>query len=431
MNKTDPHVVILGGGFAGLSAAKALRKAPVRITLVDRQNHHLFQPLLYQVATAGLSAPDIAQPLRHIFSKQKNCTTLMDEVQQIDLNKQRVHLGTTALNYDYLIVGLGAKTGYFGNNQWEQFAPGLKSLDEAKELRRRMLLAFEKAENSRDPSELEKLLTFVVVGGGPTGVEMAGAMAELSKRALAQDFRHIDPTRAHIHLVEAGPRLLLMFDESQSDYTKERLEKMGVIVHLNAPVSDIQEERVHMGELDIEAETIIWAAGVEGNPVARSMADVPLDRGGRIQVAPDLSLPSQKNVFIAGDLANLTDVKGRKVPGVAPAAMQMGKHAAKQIIRDLRKKDRKDFVYFDKGNMATIGRSSAVAEFANIRTNGPIAWLMWLAVHLLFLVGMRNRAIVFLHWTWSYLTWQRGARIITGTTKNQSKEELNQQENAA
>lgn len=431
MNKTDPHVVILGGGFAGLSAAKALRKSPVRITLVDRQNHHLFQPLLYQVATAGLSAAEIAQPLRHIFSRQKNCTTLMEDVQGIDLDEKRILLKDSTLFYDYLIVGLGAKTGYFGNDQWEKHAPGLKSLDEAKELRRRMLLAFEKAENSRDPEDWEKLLTFVVVGGGPTGVEMAGAMAELAKRALAQDFRRIDPTRAHIHLVEAGPRLLPLFAEPQGQYTKDRLEKMGVIVHLNAPVSNIEPKRVHMGDRNIEAETIIWAAGVEGNPVARTMHGVPLERGGRIKVAPDLSLPEHKNVFVAGDLANLTDARGKRVPGVAPAAMQMGKHAAQQIIRDLKPKSRKDFVYFDKGNMATIGRSTAVAEFANIRAYGPIAWLMWLAVHLLFLVGMRNRAIVFLHWVWSYLTWQRGARIITGHDPEQLEKAEAKKEEAA
>lgn len=431
MNSADPHIVILGGGFAGLSAAKALRNAPVRITLVDRQNHHLFQPLLYQVATAGLSAPDIAQPLRHILADQKNCTTLMDEVTGIDTENNRVHLKDSTLFYDYLIVGLGAKTGYFGNDQWEKHAPGLKSLDEAKALRRKLLMAFEKAETCDNPAEWEKLLTFVVVGGGPTGVEMAGAMAELSRRVLAKDFRRIDPTRAHIHLVEAGPRLLPMFAESQSEYTKQRLENMGVTIHLNAPVSQMEDGRVHMGEHTIEAGTTIWAAGVEGNPVIRTLKEAPLARGNRVDVAPDLSLPGRPNVFIAGDLASLTDAKGKKVPGVAPAAMQMGKHAAKQILRDLKGKSRKDFVYLDKGNMATIGRSSAVAEFAGMRTNGAFAWLMWLGVHLVFLLGLRNRIMVFLHWVWSYLTWQRGARIITGQDHPEETGKNRQEQTAA
>ncbi|RRJ97581.1 NAD(P)/FAD-dependent oxidoreductase [Opitutaceae bacterium TAV4] len=414
-----PHVVILGGGFAGLAAARVLDTPRLRVTLVDRQNHHLFQPLLYQVATAGLAAPDIAQPLRHILARQENLTTLMAGVRGIDLDAQRVQLADTNLPYDYLIVALGARTGYFGNNHWAQYAPGLKTLDEATRLRREMLLAFERAEAAPDTREHQSLLSFVVVGGGPTGVETAGALAELARQALVDDFRRIDPSLARVHLIEAGPRLLPMFSPSQSDYTRRRLEKMGVTVHLNTAVRDLGEGWVRAGERRIDSVITIWAAGVEGSPVARTLSGVSLDRAGRVQVAPDLSLPAHPNVFVAGDLAALTDARGVRVPGVAPAAAQMGRHAARQILADLagpasRLRERRPFIYRDKGSMATIGRSAAVAQVGRLRWRGWAAWVAWLTIHLYFLVGLRNRLVIFLQWTWAYWTWQRGSRIITG-----------------
>lgn len=410
---STPHVVILGGGFGGLSAAKQLAKAPVRITLVDREGHHLFQPLLYQVATAGLSAADIAEPLRHIFAKQKNLTTLMDEVVDIDLKSNRVELKHDQLNYDYLVLALGASTGYFGNNQWAKYAPGLKTLDEATELRRRILLAFEHAEIAGTNEEAERWMNFVVIGGGPTGVELAGAIAELANYVLVDEFRKIDTKRANVHLIEAESRLVPAFKEKQSEYTLRRLEKMGVNVHLETKVSDITADKVIAGNQSFNIGTVLWAAGVEGNAVARKIDSVDLDRGGRIITNANLTISEHKNVFIVGDLASLEDAKGRRVPGVAPAAMQMGKHAAKQILSDLKGRKRKPFVYFDKGNMATIGRSSAIAEVGNLAIRGYPAWLAWLFVHLIFLVGLRNRISVFIQWVWSYVSWHRGARIIT------------------
>ena len=408
-----PHIVILGGGFAGISAAKQLVKAPVRITLVDKENHHLFQPLLYQVATAGLSAADIAEPLRHIFADQKNLTTVMDSVVNIDLASQEVELSKNRLRYDYLIVALGASTGYFGNDQWTQYAPGLKTLDEATELRRRILLAFEQAEIAETKEEVERCMNFVVIGGGPTGVEMAGAIAELAYHVFADEYRNIDTTQANVHLIEAGPRLMAAFKEKQSDYTARRLEKMGVKVHLNTKVSDISADKVVAGDQTFEVGTVLWAAGVEGNAVARKMQSLELDRAGRVFIDTDLNIPEHTNVFVVGDLAHLKDARGKTVPGLAPAAMQTGKHAAKQILRDLKGQKRKPFVYFDKGNMATIGRSSAIAEVGKIAIRGYPAWLAWLFVHLIFLIGLRNRISVFIQWVWSYIAWHRGARIIT------------------
>jgi NADH:ubiquinone reductase (H+-translocating) len=424
MNDTRKHVVVLGGGFAGLSVCRELDDPRIRITLVDRQNHHLFQPLLYQVATAGLAAPDIAQPLRHILHDQENVTTLMTEVRSIDGAARRVETTQGVLTYDYLVIALGARTGYFGRNEWEKHAPGLKTLDEATRLRREMLLAFERAETTNDEAERARLLSFVIVGGGPTGVEMAGAIAELARRVLVDDFRRIDPTRAHVHLVEAAPRLLLMFPEQQSEYTKRRLERMGVTVHVNSPVKEVGQGFVVAGNQRIEASVIMWAAGVEGSPVAKTLMGAPLDRGGRLQVAPDLSVPGYTEIFAAGDLVSLTDAKGVRVPGVAPAANQMGRHIARQIKADLAGKERTPFVYTDKGTMATIGRSAAVAMVKKLRINGWFAWLMWLVVHLFFLVGMRNRIIIFLQWAWAYISWQRGARIITGLGAKASVPEL-------
>ena len=408
-----PHVVILGGGFAGLAAGKALAKYPVKITLIDKENHHLFQPLLYQVATAGLSAADIAQPLRHIFSSQSNLTTLMDEVVDFDLDASKVDLRSKSLNYDYMVIALGVTTGYFGNQAWAQFAPGLKTLDEATELRRRVLTAFERAELAKDTGEASQWLTFVVVGGGPTGVELAGAIAELAQHVMAKDFRHIDSTKAEVHLIEAGPRLLNAFPEGQSSYAHKRLTKMGVRVHLNEPVKSVSTDEVTLSQSTISSGTILWAAGVEANSVANNLGQVPRDRAGRLEVNPDLKLPNYENVFVAGDLAKMSDFKGKQVPCLAPAATQMGRHAAKQIVRDLAGRQLQPFIYFDKGNMATIGRSSAVANYRKISINGYFAWVAWLGVHLVFLMGMRNRISVFLNWAWSYLAWRQGARIIT------------------
>lgn len=410
-----PRVVVLGGGFAGLSACRKLAKAPVRVTLVDRQNHHLFQPLLYQVATAGLAGPDIAQPLRHIFSKRDNITTLMDEVVRVDLEARRVELEHGTLEYDYLILGLGARTGYFGHDEWVRHAPGLKTISEATHLRREMLLAFERAEMCADAAQRRRLLSFVIVGGGPTGVEMAGAIAELARRVLIDDFRHIQPERAGVHLIEAAPRLLTMFTEKQSDYTRRRLERMGVTVHLDAPVSEVGEGFVVAGGKRFDASVVIWAAGVEASRVTKTLTGAQLDRGGRVQVAPDLSLPGRLEVFAAGDLVTMTDVQGVRVPGVAPAATQMGAHAAAQIIADLEQRERAPFVYRDKGSMATIGRSTAVAKIVGLNLTGFSAWFLWMSVHLVFLMGMRNRIGVFLSWIWAYCRWQRGARIIVDT----------------
>jgi NADH:ubiquinone reductase (H+-translocating) len=409
---TRKHVLILGGGFAGLQCAKRLRSENIRVTLVDRWNHHLFQPLLYQVATGGLAMTEIAQPLRSILSAHKNVTTIMGDVLSIDLPVKQVRLKDRAITYDYLVIALGAKTSFFGHNDWEQHTLGLKSLDDAMAIRKAVLLAFEKAESAADSAETEKLLTMVVVGGGPTGVEMAGSLAELSRVVLKDDFRHIDPTLAKVHLIEAGPKLLPMFPGTLPEYTCERLEAMGVTVHLNCPVKEVGEGYVIAGDQRIETEVIVWGAGVEASEVSRTLGGVPLDRAGRIEVLPDLSLPGYPEVFAAGDIVALTDENGVKVPGVSPAAIQMGDFIARCIQNETTDGKRPAFAYWDKGSMATIGRSAAVVSFAGLRMRGFIAWLMWLFVHLIFLMNMRNRFSVFLHWAWSYCSWERGARVI-------------------
>jgi NADH:ubiquinone reductase (H+-translocating) len=406
------RVLILGGGFAGLACAKELSDEAFQVTLVDRTNHHLFQPLLYQVATAGLTMADIAQPLRSILSHQKNVTTLMDEVQHIDLEARQVHLREHVLDYDHLVIGLGAKTGYFGRNEWAAHTLGLKSLNDAMAIRREVLVGFEKAESAADPTEAAKQLTFVVVGGGPTGVEMAGSLAELSQQVLKHDFRRIDPSHAQVILIEAGPKLLASFPGELPDYTRARLEQMGVTVKLNAAVEEVGEGYVVVGGERIESHLIIWAAGVEASEVTRTLAGIPLDRAGRIEVMPDLSLPGHPEVFAAGDIVALTDPHGVRVPGVSPAAIQMGQFIAKLLREAADPALRPAFQYWDKGSMATIGRKAAVVAVAGVQMRGFLAWLMWLFVHLLFLVGLRNRVFVFIHWVWSYLTWQRGARII-------------------
>lgn len=423
------RVVVLGGGFGGLETCKALDDQRFQVTLIDRQNHHLFQPLLYQVATGGLSAPEIAQPLRAVLTEQKNVTVLMGEVKAIDLPARLVQLPNQQLGYDYLIIALGARTGYFGHHEWEQFAPGLKTLDDATKLRHDVLLAYEKAEASTDPAEVKALLTSVVVGGGPTGVEMAGSLAELAHQVLKSDFRRINPTSARILLVEGSPRILGTFAESQSQYAEKRLKKMGVEVRTKTVVSEVGEGYLICNGERIDAANMIWAAGVEASPLTKTLG-VPVDRGGRIEVAPDCSLPGHPEVFAIGDLASLVDKNGVKVPGVSPAAMQMGRHAAKVIIEELRRKEmgrplsenipRPAFAYWDKGSMATIGRSAAVAAVGNFKFNGFIAWLAWLFVHLVFLVGLRNKFAVFGQWAYAYMTFKRSARIIMGVSTKET-----------
>lgn len=412
------RVVVIGGGFGGLECARTLSDPSFEVTLIDRRNHHLFQPLLYQVATAGLSAPEIAQPIRALVRHQENVTVLMEEAAGFDLVAKKVTLQGRTIDYDYLVLAMGARTGYFGHNEWEEHAPGLKSLEDATRIRSNVLRAYETAEVRLEPAEHQRLMTTVVVGGGPTGVEMAGALAELSRKVLAEDFRHIRPEEARVILVEAGPRLLPMFPESLSDYAAERLKKMGVEVRLSTMVKHIGPSLVQLEGEDIQAENIIWAAGVEASPLTKLLG-VPVDRAGRILVAADCSLPGHPEVFAIGDLVSLTDKNGVKVPGVAPAATQMGRHVAKVILAEARHhrlfdapQQRAAYGYLDKGNMATIGRSSAVAAAFGLKFRGLLAWLMWLFIHLMFLVGFRNRVAVFIQWIFSYFTWKRGARII-------------------
>ncbi len=410
-----PHIVVLGAGFGGLQFCRKLKRDDVMITLIDRQNHHLFQPLLYQVATAGLSAPDIAKPIRSIFSKQKNLRVILDEALQVDLEGKRIRLRDTGMiEYDYLLVAVGARTNYFGNDQWEAVAPGLKSLDDATRIRHNLLLAFEEAERERDPKKREKLMRSVVVGGGPTGVEMAGAIAELAKTVLAKDFRNIQPEKAEIILLEVAPRILLPFSEKLSASAKRQLESLGVEVRLEQRIKDIRDGAIELENETLEAENIVWGAGVRASPVCDSLG-VEQDKGGRLFVEADCSLPGHPEVFAVGDIVNLKDAKGQQVPGVSPAAMQMGAYVARVISRKVdRVGSPGPFKYFDKGNMATIGRSKAIAQIHKLQFAGFPAWLAWLFVHLVFLVGFRNRIVVLIQWFYSYVNFQRGSRIITG-----------------
>lgn len=409
-NETNrPRVVVIGAGFAGLTFCQNFPRGKARITVVDRQNHHLFQPLLYQVATAGLAAPDIAQPIRGILTKVPDIEVRMAEVTGIDLAAKRVRLDRGELSYDFLVIAAGGVTSYFGHPEWAEFASGLKTLDEAVGIRREVLLAFERAEQENDAEARAALMTMVVVGGGPTGVEMAGALAELAKRVLRRDFDHIDPTRARVVLVEAGPRLLAAFDEGLSVSAKRQLERLGVEVRTGEAVKAIRKGEVDLPGETIRAATIVWGAGIGANPLTRGLG-VELDKAGRIKVEPDLSLPGHPEVFAAGDLVHLKDAKGQAVPGVAPAAMQMGKYLARLIATG----ERKPFAYLDKGSLATIGRSAGVAQFRKLRFSGAPAWLAWLGVHLIFLIGFRNKISVLIQWVYSYFTYKRGARIITG-----------------
>ena len=414
MQQALPHVVIVGGGFAGLSAVRALRAAPVRITLLDRGNHHLFQPLLYQVATAGLSAPDIAAPLRQILRRQKNVLVRMATVARIEAAARRLELADgERVDFDYLLLASGSTHAYFGNDHWAAHAPGLKTLDDALDLRRRLLLAFERAESATDPAERDAWLSFAVVGGGPTGVELAGTLAEIARHTLQGEFRNIDPARARVRLVEAGPRVLAAFDEDLSQRAREQLERLGVEVATGEAVEEITAEGYRLGGRFVPARTVVWAAGVAASPLARCL-DVPLDRAGRIEVEPDLSVPGHPAIFAAGDLVSLAREDGRPVPGVAPTAKQMGRHAARMIRARLQQRPSAPFRYRDAGNLATIGRMAAVVEMGALRFSGVLAWWFWLLAHLFFLVGFRNRSVVLLNWSVAYWTHQRAARIILG-----------------
>jgi NADH:ubiquinone reductase (H+-translocating) len=412
-----PRVVIIGAGFGGLQAAKALRKASVQVTVIDRSNHHLFQPLLYWVATAGLSPADICSPIRQILRKQKNTEVMLAEVTGIDVQEQKVLMHERSLKYDYLVIATGAQDNYFGHTNWERFAPGLKSVVDAVAIRRKILLAFEAAEIETDPEKVQELLTFVLVGAGPTGVEMAGAIAELSRKTLASDFRHIDPTLARIILIEAAPRILATFPESLAQKSRRKLTRMGVEVRTSAPVSEIDEHGVVAGGERIATGTIIWSAGVSASPAGRWL-DAEVDRAGRVKVSSDLSVPSHPNVFVIGDTASVIQ-DGKLLPGVAPVAMQAGRYVASAIAdRVVGKDEKKAFRYHDKGNLATVGRSYAIVDIGIIRLTGLIAWLMWLVVHIYFLVGFRNRFVALFQWAWTYFTYHRGARLITFDDKS-------------
>ncbi|ARP97791.1 NAD(P)/FAD-dependent oxidoreductase [Pseudorhodoplanes sinuspersici] len=408
-----PRVVIIGAGFGGLSAAKALAGKPFGVTLVDRYNYHLFQPLLYQVATAALSPADIASPIRTVFRRQPNVDVILANVSGIDVARNQVIAEGRSIPFDYLIVATGAQQAYFGHADWAQHAPGLKTIDDATYLRRRILLAFEKAEIEPDHDERRRLLNFVVVGGGPTGVELAGAIAELAKRALASDFRNIDPRSARIVLVEAGPRILTQFDESLSSSALQALEQLGVEVRSGTEVTGCDDAGVSMGDERIESRTILWAAGVEASPASRWLG-AESDRAGRAKVEPDLSLPGRPHIFVIGDTASCVDAEGKPLPGVAPVAKQQGYYVAHAIAARAAGKSVPAFRYRDYGTLATIGRSRAVAQIGRIKLSGFAAWLLWCFAHIYFLIGFRNRLLVMVNWAWSFATFQRGARLITG-----------------
>lgn len=408
-----PHILIIGGGFGGLYAARALQHAPAQVTLIDRRNHHVFQPLLYQVAMAALSPGDIASPIRWILRRQKNVDVLLAEARSVDVQAKRLILADGELSYDFLIVAAGATHAYFGHDDWRQRAPGLKTLDDALEMRRRVLLAFERAEREPDAGRRRALLTFVLVGGGPTGVELAGALAEISRHSLARDFRHFDPGSARILLIEAGPALLSAFPAHLGAAARRDLERLGVEVITGAAVTDVQDGAVVVGGKRIEAATILWAAGVAASPLAATLG-ARLDRAGRVFINPDLTIEGHPEVFVIGDLAVLSGEDGKPLPGVAQVAIQMGRHAAHNIMRALDMQPYRPFKYKNLGNMATIGRASAVAEFPSFTMKGLPAWIAWLFVHILNLIGFRNRLVVMVQWAWAYITYQRGIRLITG-----------------
>jgi NADH:quinone reductase (non-electrogenic) len=429
--KATHRVVIVGAGFGGLNAATALAGAPVQITVIDRSNFHTFQPLLYQVATAGLSPGEIASPIRSILRHHKNVEVLMAEVTGFDLDRRVVRTEDQEVPYDSLIVAAGASHAYFGHDEWEPLAPGLKTIEDALEIRRRVLLAFELSERQASAGNPAEPLNFVVVGAGPTGVELAGTLAEICRHALAQDFRSIDPRRTHIHLIEGGPHVLPAYPEDLSRSALEQLQRLGVEVLTSTMVTKIEPGLIFMGETRMTAAVILWAAGVAASPLGKKLG-VLVDRAGRVLVQSDLSVPNHPEVFVIGDLAALKDASGRMLPGVAPVAILEGRYVAKLIRREIsagessphQPASRKPFHYWDKGNLATIGRAAAVAQFGKIHISGFLAWLAWLFIHILFLIGFRNRLLVFVQWAWSYFTYERGARLITGSVDLPGWEEL-------
>ena len=404
------RVVIVGAGFGGLTAARRIARLPVQVTVVDRRNHHTFQPLLYQVATAGLSPGEIAAPIRSILKAYANVEVLLEEVADFNLEQKNVVTAHQTLDYDYLIIASGATHAYFGHEEWEPLAPGLKMIEDALEIRRRVLLAFELAERQgQDGPPLQ----FVVVGGGPTGVELAGTLAEIARHAMTHEFRNIKPEQSRILLIEGGPRVLPAYSEDLSHKAEEQLKRLGVEVRTSSMVTQIESGLVWIGEERIPAAVVLWAAGVAASPLGRKLG-VPVDRAGRVLVQPDLSIPEHREVMVIGDLAALADEKGRMLPGVAQVAIQQGNWVADTIARDLKNRPRRNFHYRDKGSLATIGRNAAVAQFPKFALSGYFAWLAWLFIHILFLIGFRNRLVVMINWAWAYLTYERGARLITG-----------------
>jgi NADH dehydrogenase len=417
---SDSHVVILGGGFGGLSAAKRLRGQPARVTLVDRRNHHLFQPLLYQVATATLSPGDIAAPIRWVLRRQRNVRVLLGEATRVDVAARRIVLADGAtLDYDYVIVATGASHAYFGHPEWARYAPGLKTLEDALEIRRRLLLAFEDAERESDPVRQQRLLTFAIVGGGPTGVELAGTLAEIAKRTLRDEFRAIDTSRARIVLIEAGPTILPSFPEPLRRAARASLERIGVELRQQTTVTDITADGVTLGAERLDAGTVLWAAGVAASPLVASLG-APLDRAGRALVEPDLSIPGHPEVFVVGDAAAFLHRRDTPLPGVAQVAMQGAEHAARMIVRRIENQPTRPFVYRDKGSMAIVGRGSAVADFGWTAFSGVMAWLAWLFIHIVMLIGFRSRLTVMLQWGVAYFTFQRSVRLITYDTRAQT-----------
>ena len=437
VDKLRPRVVIVGAGFGGLTAARRIARLPVQVTLVDRKNHHTFQPLLYQVATAGLSPGEIAAPIRWILRTHPNVEVLLEEVADFKLEQKRVITKQQVLNYDYLIIASGATHAYFGHEEWEPLAPGLKTIEDALEIRRRVLLAFELAERQKNERQSaisdvqsESPLQFVVIGGGPTGVELAGTLAEIARHAMNHEFRNIDPRQTRILLIEGGPRVLAAYSEELSRKAEAQLRRLGVEVRTSHVVTRIESGAVWVGNERIPAPVVLWAAGVAASPLGRKLG-APVDRAGRVLVQPDLSIPAHPEVFVIGDLAALNDEKGKMLPGVAPVAIQQGDWVADAIARDLKNQPRRNFHYHDKGSLATIGRAAAVAQFGKFEVSGYLAWLAWLFIHILFLIGFRNRLLVMIQWAWSYLTYERGARLITGSnelpgwTQSQSAPEEN------